>query len=727
MLEPSRAASGVNRMSRFIPQHENSAATLGAAERWAHDCWLEDGSVFGDDALWTETTLTEVDERFNGHPDTSEDSFQSKLQRQFRDASPKASQLVAEMLWIMNLFPSNIGPDAKRKAVTESWSWSGAQLPQEHSMLDRDLLKGIGSAGPGFLAHRPRELRFLIHAARAWKQLPSINRAALLADAWQFAQWLDEVPDEGFRQLKHILPFLLFPDDFERIASPGDVRRILIGLGGLTRQQLKGMSKINQDRALLDLRRQLEIETGGPIDFYEPRYKQVWKSEETPKSSALDVVESNVVGRRVGGPTALLNRILYGPPGTGKTYRTVDHALQILDPQFLAENEGDREALKSRFDDLVVAGRIRFVTFHQSFSYEDFVEGLRAEAQSDGSIRYYVADGVLKSFCKPLTRAGRIATGTRLASGYVVTQCTDELLWLQKPNGSNLPMPWAIIDGLAELIAAGRISADDVRQSKVFEKVTDSRLEKYLVTGYSNILPHILEALQNADPSELPSSQSRVLIIDEINRGNISKIFGELITLIEPSKREGAEEALSVTLPYSKQSFSVPSSLHIIGTMNTADRSLASIDLALRRRFEFEEVEPEPAALEGIEIAGVNVGKLLEVINARIETLLDRDHRIGHAYFLGLAASEEISPLRNLFAARILPLLQEYFFDDWTRIRLILNDHRKTNPEDCFIVAAENQAEALFGPGEYDVPTARTWRINRAALDRPSAYQSIIV
>jgi 5-methylcytosine-specific restriction protein B len=713
-------------LSRYNPYRPNSDRTIAAAAEWRDRCLIQDRSILADASLWTAPVLDELDERFVRRIDTSQDKFQVKLRRQLAEASPLACQLAAEMLWLMNLFPSNIGPDAKRAAVTDAWSWSGEELPQDHPMLDREVLNGLGSAGPGFLAHRWRELRFFINSMRVFKALNAEERRALLSDPFGFAKWLDEIPDQGYRQLKHILPYLLFPDEFERISGPGDIRRILSSLGKIERGQLKRMSKVEQDEALLHLRRQIEASSAEKVDFYQPTLKKNWAPSE-PEAEEQAAIDTAAQPNLITANSVLpLNLILYGPPGTGKTYRTVDRAIQIMDPVFADDNQGDREALKTRYDELVEDGSIEFVTFHQSFSYEDFVEGLRAEATADGSINYYVADGVLKSFCRSMMPTGpRLTPGTEFARGYVVMRSTDEILWLKKPNGSNLPFPWELLDELSSLLTAGRITLEDVRQGKVFEKVPESRLEKYIVNGYANILPWILEAITNGS-AHPQRSQRRVLIIDEINRGNISKIFGELITLLEPTKRAGASEALTTVLPYSKQPFSVPSGLHIIGTMNTADRSLAAIDIALRRRFVFEEVEPDVSSLEGIEIAGVDVAGLLDAINARIERLLDRDHRIGHAYFIGLSASDDIGQLRSVFATQVIPLLQEYFFDDWQRVRLVLNDHRKSDPADQFIVERSASIEQLFGPGVLEVPTTRAWQINLEALDRPSAYRSII-
>ena len=221
-----------------------------------------------------------------------------------------------------------------------------------------------------------------------------------------------------------------------------------------------------------------------------------------------------------------------------------------------------------------------------------------------------------------------------------------------------------------------------------------------------------------------------VLIIDEINRGNVSRIFGELITLIEPSKRAGAAEALSTILPYSKQSFSVPDNLYLIGTMNTADRSLAGLDIALRRRFVFEEMAPRPDLLKGVLVkadgVSVDVAQLLAIMNERIEVLLDRDHCLGHAYFMRLKKDPTLERLATIFKTQILPLLQEYFFEDWQRIAWVLNDHRKTDTDSQFLREQPTKAKELFGDQVKVGSHQQRWKLNESAFSRIGAYAGII-
>jgi len=430
-----------------------------------------------------------------------------------------------------------------------------------------------------------------------------------------------------------------------------------------------------------------------------------------------------------------LNQIFFGPPGTGKTYATVEAALRILDQPFLAGHSKDRVALKARFDELLAVGDVRFVTFHQSFSYEDFVEGLRATTDEHGQLRYDVVPGVFKSLCESAAGASSkyraFRVGDRYGTGYKVTRATPDVVEIEKPQGKHLPIGMSLLNTLASYVDAGTFTIEELGNGRWDKKVPGSILDPFLVNGYKNFLPSMVEHMigLNEDglfePSPVQHNSAKVLIIDEINRGNVSRIFGELITLIEPSKRAGAAEALEVTLPYSKERFSIPGNVYLIGTMNTADRSLAALDIALRRRFTFLETPPEPDLLKGVEVQGVAIDKLLSVMNQRIAALLDRDHCLGHAYFMSLIDKPTFNTLKSIFCTQILPLLQEYFFEDWQRIQWVLNDQRKA-PENRFLVQPTQDVNALFGDTVTVSQNNERWELNEEAFSRVEAYLGII-
>lgn len=431
-----------------------------------------------------------------------------------------------------------------------------------------------------------------------------------------------------------------------------------------------------------------------------------------------------------------LNQIFFGPPGTGKTYATIEATLEILDPAYLTAHKDQRSELKQRFDELADSGDVRFVTFHQSFSYEDFVEGLRAESGDDGQLRYSVVPGVFKSLCSPQSpNQSPFKVGDRYGTGYKVVRATADVVEIEKPQGKHLPIGMSLLNGLADYVKAGTFSVDDLRNGDWDKKASGSTLEPYLVNGYKNLIPSLVAQIVGAtdrDPSQLlfdtksvRENTPKVLIIDEINRGNISRIFGELITLIEPSKRAGSPEALEVTLPYSKERFSVPANVHLIGTMNTADRSLASLDIALRRRFTFVEVPPSPDLLDEVEVEGVAIDELLDVMNQRIATLLDRDHCLGHAYFMPLKSDPSLERLGEIFREQILPLLQEYFFEDWQRIHWVLNDQRKAL-ENRFLKQPSQDLNVLFGESVTVNQNNERWELNPAAFKNVEAYLGII-
>ncbi|KRU83202.1 AAA family ATPase [Pseudomonas aeruginosa] len=500
-----------------------------------------------------------------------------------------------------------------------------------------------------------------------------------------------------------------------------------------------------------------------------------------------------------------LNQILYGPPGTGKTYETIDAALEVLAPQLLSMS---REQRKRHFDDFVAQKRIRFVTFHQSFSYEDFVEGLRAlppnsEGNPSGALVYDVAKGVFVQLCldasgdpvleqklglKKDPTIWKISIEEASSDGRTRRYCfqhgearigwhkvgdirqadlADPALKLGSNDQSSLASFGSEIEEGDVLVCLGTrksicavgvvtgeyeynpevpegVRKDYVHRLPVNWLLTDIDFDITELNGGRGLTlktlypmsriswPELQQGLQQAGLSLVGEAKRpmvgpklpHVLIIDEINRGNISRIFGELITLIEPSKRAGASEALEAVLPYSKRHFSVPDNVYLIGTMNTADRSLAGLDIALRRRFVFREMPPRPELLDAVEVQGLNIGKLLRVMNQRIEVLLDRDHCLGHAYFMPLTGDRTLARLESIFRNQILPLLQEYFFEDWQRIQWVFNDHRKP-VVDRFVEQDKQDVAALFG--NISVPAqGGVWRINDAAFKRFSAYAGVI-
>jgi 5-methylcytosine-specific restriction protein B len=427
------------------------------------------------------------------------------------------------------------------------------------------------------------------------------------------------------------------------------------------------------------------------------------------------------------------NLILFGPPGTGKTHRTVDEALRILDPALLLGSP-DRDELIEAFNRFSANGQIVFTTFHQSFSYEDFVEGLRA-TNTDGQIDYVVEPGIFKLLCE------------RAAKGVVESEDSFDLALAQfriklEENDGRITMKTSTQKVFSVTYEGGtkfRAHPENSKHTATGHSTSMEHVRRLFETGddtgiyrasyVKGVLAYLKRECGLPDKPPLQSvSQNRrqfVLIVDEINRGNVSRIFGELITLIEPSRRAGMPEALCVKLPYSKEIFDVPDNLHIIGTMNTADRSLTGLDIALRRRFSFVETPPDPSLLEDIVIEGIDIEQLLTVINERIEVLLDRDHAIGHAYFMPLKEEPALNVLAGIFRNKIVPLLQEYFFEDWQRIQWVLNDHRKKD-EFRFVVTPDLDVEALFGTQTSLDRQSTRWRLNPDAFTKATAYAGII-
>ena len=412
-----------------------------------------------------------------------------------------------------------------------------------------------------------------------------------------------------------------------------------------------------------------------------------------------------------------LNQILYGPPGTGKTYGVVRKALEII--------EGNASDNRSKFKEYVEKGQIKFITFHQSYGYEEFVEGIKAETKND-NVSYKIEDGAFKSICKR-------ANGDKILLKDAKEELTEDgFKKLYKNYVDKLPIfsnnmygkiletptdkqPFYLYKNNQFSILVKPQNSNDPKTISCDKLIKDIfHNDNYGMPSYEPVIIQDILGQEYESYKANHINQNYILIIDEINRGNISKIFGELITLIEPSKRLGADDEIMVELPYSKEKFGVPSNLYIIGTMNTADRSIALMDTALRRRFEFVEMMPEYDALNETIIEGINVGEMLKTINERIEYLYDRDHTIGHAYFINVS---DIKTLANVFKNKILPLLQEYFYDDWEKIRLVLGDSQ--------FIKEKKPANALFKSGTDYINDKILYEIDKEAFYDKQNYLKI--
>ena len=486
------------------------------------------------------------------------------------------------------------------------------------------------------------------------------------------------------------------------------------------------------------------------------------------------------------------NTILYGPPGTGKTYNTVMYAVAIIENKKLEEikKENYTEVI-DRYNKYKEDGLIEFTTFHQSYGYEEFIEGIKPVIHSDEEdetdIQYEVVPGLFKKFCdiagKPILRKEKCDIGINESptiwkislegsgENSTRTECMKnehirigydeygrEITNLFKGAAGRHILNYFINDmSIGDIVmscydcntidAIGVVTGeyewhDEYPEYKRLRKVN------WIVNGIEENIIKINNGIKLSSPTlyklkinlydvmdiikkysndviELEEKKNHVFIIDEINRGNISKIFGELITLIEPTKRIGQTEGQKVRLPYSQKLFGVPNNVYLIGTMNTADRSIATIDTALRRRFNFKEMLPDEEVLDGIYVEDVSIKDIFIKMNKRITVLFDREHTLGHAYFLPLKGAPTIETLADIFENSIIPLLQEYFYEDYEKIRMVLGDNQKDSEDKQFITIEENDYNDLFGDTDYDFDEMSTYKINSFALTNIEAYRSI--
>lgn len=532
------------------------------------------------------------------------------------------------------------------------------------------------------------------------------------------------------------------------------------------------------------------IRTYKNFDWYDFLLVLDWYEGSIINSISISHLINNIKEvKNMFGVDEPLNQILSGPPGTGKTYATTELAVKIAVPQWYLsldiEDEAEYHAkIKEKYDELIQKDQIAFTTFHQSFAYEDFIEGLKAYIpEGQDKIAYQVEDGIFKKISLLADKAQGIVNETNIKLNdapkiwkislgergdierrqrYFKNQeirigwnSTGDLREEKNENESayyenlksnahstlfdfsermNIGDVVLCLKDQTSVQAIGVITSDYYFDKVAYndnEDFAHVRKVNWLDTDIDfNVLglnhnknltlktvyelyrmswSKIVDELKNQNikikgitdtTQQEKENRNYVLIMDEINRGNISKIFGELITLIEDDKRSGRADARELTLPYSKELFSVPSNLYLIGTMNTADKSLTQLDLALRRRFDFKEILPKASLLKAAKQYDVDVVRMIEKINQRIQCLKGKDFQIGHSYFMPLCKQIDnekkyLELLQRIFRNKILPLLQEYFFSNLKLISLILNDNPNSESKDQIISQIENN-QSLF-------------------------------
>lgn len=765
-------------MSTYNPHHETSAL-YDAAQAWVDRCLIGSGSVLSDNEdLWGLPNFDELDRRYVQNPNEGEGAFLEKLNIQLAGGSPECLKLMAELMWVLNLFPSNIGSVSKRKTITEMWSWSGESLPSDTPYLSDEVLVGIGSAGTAYNAQRWRELSFAIDIFRELRSRDPVVQREILTDPWRFLEWLENQPGAGRRQLLHILPHLIFPDVFERISFGGDKERILATFTEVAMPVLRRLTAIEIDKALLELRTKLEAESGEQIDFYSDELRPRWKVARPQPSTSSDgsvtsfasAMESFLdaygtvrtgpfttagpVSRAMGqlqqwlqscppisARPSLKVKLSVGQGGWTKTpwIALLDDRVttstqrgtyivfliaEDLSVTYLTLNQGMTELVtrmgqKGAVEEMVrvaEASRPRI----ENIVAEKFVLDNKIDLKSDTSAARNYEVGTIAHLS--LLRGSFPDDETMTAELATLLKAYDQLIESPQVGGAELPEPklYGVDQAMEDLfLEPGELEG----MLEIWEAKKNLILQGAPGVGKSFIARRLAYCLMGAkDPDRLRVLQFHqsysyedfirgyrpagdagftlqdgiffefcqravqdpnrpyVLIIDEINRGNLSKILGELMLLIEHDKRGDQWPMRLAYMRPNEPDFFVPKNIFILGMMNTADRSLSLVDYALRRRFSFVSMEPQFTSSKfqaHIASKGVPVDLAHRIVE-RMEELnqaigadrinLGPGFRIGHSFFC--PSNNMANPERwyeRIVRTEIFPLLEEYWFDDPAR------------------------------------------------------------
>ena len=709
---------------------------LKAAETWRKRCLEAPGSLFEERSLWTRENFEELHGLYVEHPGDGGGSYIEKLEQQLEPGSQDAKCLMAEMTWVVYLIDSHTRADTKLERIATVWNWSGRDFPDHHELLKPEVL----GAGAAHVSHRQiwRDYEFLAVAMLDWTMLADNECERLLSQPWEFASWLDGTEFAHGCMLRHAMLFLLFPEKFESIIS-GEHKKKIIRLGD-RRAGDDDQPRVAIDKAILDIRRRLEaVSDNGEVHFYDQPYVEFWDDQKADlwfrdrfRDRYWWLMNVNVSGERMWPGVVEDGIASIGWDDIGDLRRSAGEIKQDLVDRGFGENPSNRVRFLRDFatgmevGDLVIAarnggsdllgwGRItgeysydpsasrfrvhtRSVDWHlckQKISLKPYWGGRWARKRLTGFADYrswvrlylWLIDSqriepvlpliyTIDEACKDLF------ISRRHFERFLHLMKTRRNLILQGPPGTGKTfMAHRIAWCLIERKDSTRIGIVQFHQSYAYED---------FVQGYRPTESGGFELRDGVfhrfcERARRDPSTPHVFIIDEINRGNLSRIFGELLMLIEADKRS---EEYAVSLTYAHPSggrFHIPDNVYILGMMNTADRSLALVDYALRRRFAFATLNPAFGTehgkqafrdyLEGQGVAGELVTRIIErmaELNEQIanDPELGRGFRVGHSYFVPTDKEDRLDETwyETVVDTQIEPLLKEYWFDSREKI-----------------------------------------------------------
>ena len=735
-------------MTRYANSKNKSIEPiLQAAAKWKQDCLLDGGSVFQPELpLWTHENMLELANRLPDESTTNRNIL-GRWKSLLETAPVELKKLAAEVYWVQYLGPHQIpNKESKRNDILEIYSWSGDRLQQDDQHLTDELLHGLGGPLQSFLRYRGEELHWLVSGFVKLLELPRVDREELLSDPDECTRKLTAISGRAKLHSRHMLVFLLFPDKRERSFSSENRRKIAKTFSSVllprkvSHQEIDEMPEDKLDELLFTIREGVEKERRiSVLDWYDNKdIRAEWdiraerkQGESKENENLSDNDESTVML-----DSEAKNIIYYGPPGTGKTRQ-----LNILrEEEYTTKKEQTNEIdyLVSLFE----SWKLRWweVVALALGDFESRGEGPKWPREIyDHS--YVIAQGKRRSdssddFAFRTVVPGQLCTHREGAEGSKYFQPPaifhshsvdkDKLENKEDKGKWSLIQNWMeevphlaerleqLQSGVPELVIGNTIRRFEYvtfHQSYSYEDFVEGIRPEQREDGEGMVYLVKHGVFRRICKSAKEDPEGRYAIfIDEINRGNISKIFGELITLLEPDKRAHYDKdgnllrGMELTLPYSGERFGVPANLNVYGAMNTADQSLVRLDKALRRRFKFKELMPDVNVIRNRGDKGIvkdesgeeiDLGKLLEEMNKRIRFLSSREHMIGHSYFTKV---ESWADLQQVMQDEVLPLLRDYFYEDWSRIQLVLRDHDGTRSHQHQIVIDKKVTEEqIFG------------------------------